>query len=785
MDLFIQQISTLLTTSPGNLVYFLALAFSVMATLQIVIGISHTSPYPYTLRLILGVSLVLLAQVLLFFSSGLVWQKIAASDIFLPPLDRAIFTFSLLWVTWLWVAPKPNRAIDIITGLLSLGLVIFFFYCLTVWSAHDPTASFNNTSLDQIWLIFCLTIVVVGLFMLLLKRPEVWVTGLVFLILVLAGLTGHLLRVDPAGNYSASIRLALLCAFPLLPLISQRLFIFPAQPTSTEVSRPPGQDRRHYTADPRAVNTWLRLVHEIDPARTGSAMTRAIAQTMLADLCFLISPPTSSGEVVIHSGYDLIREEELPGAVLEQTKIQALANAVQRGRPLRLLCEGTVPADLTAVSEAIGLEKPGNLLMIPLIYSQKVWGGLLLLSPYSSRVWTLDDQTYLGGSTEIIIEVLQQAGSRSQQVSEIIRVQEELQSVQLQLEALQSENQNLNEVIQHMGQPAQPNADLEELLVLQKESQVIIARLQAENERLKTAALAMAVETQDNNQANNYETELRMALKEVAHLQNAVAEANLIIENLQKSSSAPHFAHSDANEVIASVAQEIRQPMSSIIGYTDLLLSESVGILGALQRKFLERVKASTERMRSQLDDLIQTVALESGILQIVPQAVDLGKVIDQAIVDTSSQMRERNITLRVDLPDELPQMQADQDALQQILIHLLQNASAVTPREGTINLRVHVQEDKPGEPCLFLQVTDHGGGIAKEDISRVFARRYRADNPLVQGVGDTGVGLSITKTLTEALGGHIWVESDPGQSSTFSVLLPIGPAEETIKPAV
>jgi len=506
---------------------------------------------------------------------------------------------------------------------------------------------------------------------------------------------------------------------------------------------------------------------------------------MLADLCFLISPPTSSGEVVIHSGFDLIREEELPGAVIEQNKIQVLANAIQRGRPLRLLCEGSIPADLNAVSEAIGLEKPGNLLMIPLILSQKVWGGLLLLSPYSSRAWTLNDQTYLGSSTETIIEVLQQADRRTQQVSEISHLQEELHSLQLQLEALQSENQRLENEMQRLSQPAQPNADLEELLILQKESQVIIARLQTENERLKTAIQTKVAEAQGSKQVDYYESELRMTLEEVSHLQNALAEADMKIENLQKLGGAPHFAHSDSNEVIASVAQEIRQPMSSIIGYTDLLLSESVGILGALQRKFLERVKASTERMRSQLDDLIQTIALESGILQLVPKAVDLGKIIDQAIVDTSSQMRERNITLRVDLPDELPQMQADQDALQQIMIHLLQNASAVTPRQGTISLRLHIQEDKPGEPCLFLQVTDHGGGIAKEDISRVFARRYQAGNPLVQGVGDTGVGLSITKTLTEALGGHIWVESEPGQSSTFSVLLPIRPVEEPANPLV
>ena len=73
-----------------------------------------------------------------------------------------------------------------------------------------------------------------------------------------------------------------------------------------------------------------------------------------------------------------------------------------------------------------------------------------------------------------------------------------------------------------------------------------------------------------------------------------------------------------------------------------------------------------------------------------------------------------------------------------------------------------------------MIQVTDSGGGISAEDLPRVFTRLYRADSVLIQGIGDTGVGLSITKTLTEAQHGRIWVESDPGKGSTFSVLLPI-----------
>ena len=206
------------------------------------------------------------------------------------------------------------------------------------------------------------------------------------------------------------------------------------------------------------------------------------------------------------------------------------------------------------------------------------------------------------------------------------------------------------------------------------------------------------------------------------------------------------------------------------------MLSESAGILGALQRKFLERVKTSNERLRSLLDDLIQITSLQHNPLELSSQPVEMNAVIDQAIAETSAQIREKNITLRVDMPEELPQIEADRDALQQIVVHLLQNAGLATPVEGTITIRARLEDSEPKSPCLLLQVTDTGGGIAAEDLPRVFARQYRAENPLIQGVGDTGVGLSIAKTLVEAHGGRIWVESKIGQTTTFSMLLPIHP---------
>jgi signal transduction histidine kinase len=195
--------------------------------------------------------------------------------------------------------------------------------------------------------------------------------------------------------------------------------------------------------------------------------------------------------------------------------------------------------------------------------------------------------------------------------------------------------------------------------------------------------------------------------------------------------------------------------------------------LSALQRKFIERVRASTERIGSLIEDLIQLTTLEAGLGTLNPEMVDLNLVIDNAMAYTSSQLREKNTTLRIDIPENIQPIQSDREALQQILIHLLQNAGAASPVEGTVTLRVRmIQED--GIDHVQIQVTDTGGGIPKDDLSRVFSRLYRADNVLIQGVGDTGVGLSIAKTLTEAQGGRIWVETEPNSGSTFSVLLPL-----------
>jgi signal transduction histidine kinase len=419
------------------------------------------------------------------------------------------------------------------------------------------------------------------------------------------------------------------------------------------------------------------------------------------------------------------------------------------------------------LSEILGLPNPGNLLNVPIISEKGTHGSILLLSPYSNRVWSADDQTFLVSISSAFMPIIERGRRFAAFDQEKEQIQRAADEIAVQSKRLQASNEDLNSRVdalksqleQSVAAAGQQNEQTGHMLQLEQEIEIL-------RSRLGNAIVAAPVAQNDQ-----LESELRMTLKEMARLQNSLADSNMKIMELENRPSGK--LTSDQAEVIVSISQELRQPMSSIIGYADLLLGESVGILGALQRKFIERVRTSTERIGSLIDDLIQITTLETGLMALKPEAVDLNLIIDNAMAYTSSQLREKNISLRIDIPENLRPLDADREALQQILIHLVQNAGAATPVEGSITLRVRTQKEN-GADKVVIQVSDTGGGIPKEDLPRVFTRLYRAENVLIQGVGDTGVGLSIAKALTEAQNGRIWVETEMGIGSTFSVSMPL-----------
>ncbi len=220
-------------------------------------------------------------------------------------------------------------------------------------------------------------------------------------------------------------------------------------------------------------------------------------------------------------------------------------------------------------------------------------------------------------------------------------------------------------------------------------------------------------------------------------------------------------------EFVSTVSHELRTPLTSIKGYIDLLYAGAAGPINEVQKRFMGIVKNNADRLTLLINDLLDISRIETGRLKLDMKAVDMVQVVGEVAESLRGQIEEKGLRLELTMPSQPIEVYGDRARLIQIVTNLLSNAYKYTD-EGWIHLTVSMVEDN-----VRIDVADSGIGISLEDQTKIFERFYRADTPVVEGRGGTGLGLSITKDLIELHGGRIWVQSELGVGSTFTVLLP------------
>lgn len=232
------------------------------------------------------------------------------------------------------------------------------------------------------------------------------------------------------------------------------------------------------------------------------------------------------------------------------------------------------------------------------------------------------------------------------------------------------------------------------------------------------------------------------------------------------------------DELGFSISQEMRTPLTSITSYTELILGESVGLIGRTQRKFLERIKSSVGRIDAILDELIDIRAITALGTEGTLLSADIGEIIKEAIAAHRSQLAEKDIFIELDISDDLPRVEADPQGISQVVADLLNNACQATFTSSTITIRARMYEEEDWaedtSSHLIVSISDSGPGIAPEEQGKIFDRFYWTKHRSVTGLGEAGVGLPVVKALLEAYGGRVWVDSKPEEGSTFSFILPI-----------
>jgi signal transduction histidine kinase len=172
----------------------------------------------------------------------------------------------------------------------------------------------------------------------------------------------------------------------------------------------------------------------------------------------------------------------------------------------------------------------------------------------------------------------------------------------------------------------------------------------------------------------------------------------------------------------------------------------------------------------SRLVNELQELSLaEAGELKLVYQREDIANLVKQAVTPWQPQLAAREISLSLDLPDNLPLVNIDWQRVTQVLHNLLENAVAYTGRGGTIIVAATQQDD-----WVEVSVSDTGEGIPAEDLPNIFERFYRVDRSRARATGGSGLGLTIARRLVEAHGGKITARSELGKGSRFSFTLPI-----------
>jgi len=260
------------------------------------------------------------------------------------------------------------------------------------------------------------------------------------------------------------------------------------------------------------------------------------------------------------------------------------------------------------------------------------------------------------------------------------------------------------------------------------------------------------------------------------HAAIAIANAQLYDE-VQRA----NIAKSD---FVSFAAHELKNPMTSIRGYTELLLSGAVGEINEAQRNFLQVIHANVERMAALVTDLADVSRIEAGRLRLDFKAVDVHDIVDEVVSSTRHMIESKGQTLELDVPDNLPPVWGDRVRLVQILTNLVSNAHKYTEEGGRIVIHAeHTanQWDPEGaREVVHIRVEDNGIGIREEDQHKIFSKFFRADDEKTRQAPGTGLGLNITKNLVELQGGKIWFESVFRQGTTFHFTVPVAETEET-----
>jgi signal transduction histidine kinase len=265
----------------------------------------------------------------------------------------------------------------------------------------------------------------------------------------------------------------------------------------------------------------------------------------------------------------------------------------------------------------------------------------------------------------------------------------------------------------------------------------------------------------------NGDLSTRVAVPPQDELSEVAAAFNMMAARLEEAFVRQQQLEQARRELIAAVSHDLRTPLASMRAMIEAL-SDRVVTDEATVARYHRTIQSQVANLSHLIDDLFELSKLDSGRLQLHLEKSNVADLISDTLESMRVHAATKNIRLTGQVASDLPEVSIDSARIQRVLYNLVQNALRHTPADGTVAIYA-----KPTTEGVRIDITDSGEGIAGEDLPHIFDEFYRSEKSRSRSTGGAGLGLAIARGIIEAHGGRIWVDSQPEQGTTFSLILP------------
>ena len=553
MGIDITTIFSLLTSPTGELIYHLVVGLSLILIVVLAsIKVSHPTSGLRARHVLVGCGILFAFQVLLFGLALSDQPQNATLILVYGIIEHLLNALAVVWLIWTFIDTEPPFLYTGLSVFISIVILILGGVSISL-SIFQP--AFDNTLHLFLWQSATLFLILIGLLLILIKRPLQWGLAVIMLSLLAAGYLLH-----PGSNASTlqmgSIRLMKLLSFPWLITLVQR-FTGKTEEKEPEKGLPEIPPKKQpKDTKPELMELLLRVNLTETPEDKYKVAARALSLSVVSDICYLVGYAEKSNKINILAGYDLIREEFLQPASLERRQMPQIIAAWDENTPLTLMQTDIKQQEKSTLTSLLNYQHLGNLLAYPLnTPDQKLFGGVIFLSPYTNKQWKQ--------------AVLQQMDNIKTTLSRVLFLQDPKSKLHTEIENLIKELEALNQQKEQLS-----------IKLLENESQ--ISNLQSNIKTIKA----------------NYQKEKLQTVKQIDHMKDHI--------NLLKKQA---VEQRDTSGILEQTTENLRQ----LVEERDQLKVELAQ--AKLRKKELESQTGQTGPIRLSMES--QIISLDSIVANV------------------------------------------------------------------------------------------------------------------------------------------------------------------------